>query len=157
MVDYWPRRLDLAALKAGNLAEVLNLAPWGSVLLQLPPLRLSGARGWAALGEAVGEHWLRDITTNQVKGPPLPLHHGEVTRARLVGFNRGQAFRGVRILGPACFLSTVLDLCGCALASRTGTAQVHGCAVSGWNASERPLLPAANLHVTASLHRCRSS
>ena len=22
MIDYWPRRLDLAALKAGNLAEV---------------------------------------------------------------------------------------------------------------------------------------
>ena len=36
-MDYWPRRLDLAALKAGNLAEVLNLAPWGGVLLQLPP------------------------------------------------------------------------------------------------------------------------
>lgn len=71
MVDYWPRRLDLSALKAGNLAEVLNLAPWGNVLLQLPPLRLSGAQGWAALGTAVGEHWLKDITTNQVRYPPL--------------------------------------------------------------------------------------
>lgn len=66
MVDYWPRRLDLAALKAGNLAEVLNLAPWGNVLLQLPPLRLSGAHGWAALGAALGDHWLKDITTHQV-------------------------------------------------------------------------------------------
>ncbi|BDA50280.1 probable autophagy-related protein 2 at C-terminar half [Coccomyxa sp. Obi] len=65
MVDYWPRRMDLAALKAGNLAEVLNLAPWGNVLLQLPPLRLSGAHGWAALGTALGDHWLKDITTNQ--------------------------------------------------------------------------------------------
>ena len=26
MIDYWPRRLDLAALKAGNLAEVGLLA-----------------------------------------------------------------------------------------------------------------------------------
>ena len=25
MIDYWPRRLDLAALKAGNLAEVSTL------------------------------------------------------------------------------------------------------------------------------------
>lgn len=67
MVDYWPRRLDLAALKAGNLAEVLNIAPWGNVLLQLPPLRLSGAHGWAALGAALGDHWLKDITTHQAR------------------------------------------------------------------------------------------
>ncbi|KAK9836947.1 hypothetical protein WJX81_001853 [Elliptochloris bilobata] len=65
MVDYWPRRLDLAALKAGNLAEVLNLAPWGGVLLQLPPVRLSGVHGWPALGAAVGELWLRDIVGSQ--------------------------------------------------------------------------------------------
>jgi autophagy-related protein 2 len=69
MVDYWPRRLDLAALKAGNLAEVLNLAPWGNVLLQLRPLRLAGAHGWANLGAALGEHWLRDITSTQVCAP----------------------------------------------------------------------------------------
>lgn len=25
MIDYWPRRLDLAALKAGNLTEVSSL------------------------------------------------------------------------------------------------------------------------------------
>ena len=71
MVDYWPRRLDLAALKAGNLAEVLNLAPWGNVLLQLPPLRLAGAHGWGMLGAALGEHWLRDITTTQARCRPL--------------------------------------------------------------------------------------
>ena len=66
MVDYWPRRLDLAALQAGALAEVLNLAPWGGVLLQLPPHRQRGAAGWGALCAALGEHWLRDITTTQV-------------------------------------------------------------------------------------------
>ena len=27
MIDYWPRRLDIAALKAGSLAEVTWLAP----------------------------------------------------------------------------------------------------------------------------------
>jgi len=70
MVDYWPRRLDLAALKAGNLAEVLNLAPWGGVLLQLPPARLSGVHGWPALGTAVGEHWLRDVVGTQARPPP---------------------------------------------------------------------------------------
>ena len=70
MVDYWPRRLDLAALKAGNLAEVLNLAPWGGVLLQLPPARLSGVHGWPALGAAVGEHWLRDVVGTQARPPP---------------------------------------------------------------------------------------
>jgi len=47
--------------------QVLNLAPWGNVLLQLPPLRTHGAHGWAALGAAVGEHYLKDITTNQVR------------------------------------------------------------------------------------------
>ncbi len=71
MVDYWPRRLDLAALKAGNLAEVLNLAPWGGVLLQLPPARLSGVHGWPALGAAVGEHWLRDVVGTQARSPAL--------------------------------------------------------------------------------------
>ncbi len=70
MVDYWPRRLDLAALKAGNLAEVLNLAPWGSVLVQLPPVRLSGVHGWPALGAAVGEAWLRDVVGTQVLTSP---------------------------------------------------------------------------------------
>ncbi len=77
VVDYWPRRLDLAALKAGNLAEVLNLAPWGSVLLQLPPVRLSGVHGWPALGAAVGEAWLRDVVGTQVLTLPK-----QVTKAR---------------------------------------------------------------------------
>jgi len=45
MVDYWPRRLDLAAL-------------------------LSGVHGWPALGAAVGEHWLRDVVGTQARPPP---------------------------------------------------------------------------------------
>ena len=46
--------------------QVLNLAPWGNVLLQLPPVRLS-AQGWSSLGAGLGEQWLREITTNQVQ------------------------------------------------------------------------------------------
>ena len=53
-------------------AQVLNLAPWGNVLLQLPPLRLSGAHGWADLGAALGEHWLRDIPPRRCACRPGP-------------------------------------------------------------------------------------
>ena len=81
-MDYWPRRLDLAALKAGNLAEVLNLAPWGGVLLQLPPVRLSGVHGWPALGAAVGELWLRDIVGSQVPRPGPGVRCDRVCAAR---------------------------------------------------------------------------
>ena len=49
-----------------RVVQVLNLAPWGNVLLQLPPVRLS-AQGWSLLGAGLGEQWLREITTNQVQ------------------------------------------------------------------------------------------
>ena len=52
--------------------QVLNLAPWGNVLLQLPPVRISGAQGWACLGTSLGDQWLKEIINNQV-GPPWKL------------------------------------------------------------------------------------
>ena len=45
--------------------QILNLAPWGNVLLQLPPVRLSGAHGWSSLGTSLGDQWLKEVTTNQ--------------------------------------------------------------------------------------------
>ena len=57
--------VEVAERKGMWLPQVLNLAPWGNVLLQLPPVRLSGAHGWSALGTSLGDQWLKEITTNQ--------------------------------------------------------------------------------------------
>ena len=35
MIDYWPRRLDIAALKAGSLAEVTLPAPEIAIFKEL--------------------------------------------------------------------------------------------------------------------------
>ncbi|KAK9805512.1 hypothetical protein WJX72_002557 [[Myrmecia] bisecta] len=65
VVDYRPRHVDVAALRAGNLAEVLNLVPWGGVALDLPHVKLTGLHGWAALGAAVGTDYLKDVASSQ--------------------------------------------------------------------------------------------
>lgn len=49
-----------------GLLQVLNLAPWGNVLLQLPPVRQSGVHGWSSLGTSLGDQWLKEIINNQV-------------------------------------------------------------------------------------------
>ena len=54
--------------------QVLNLAPWDNVLLQLPPVRLSGAHGWSSLGTSLGDQWLKEITTNQVSKISMCAH-----------------------------------------------------------------------------------
>ena len=41
MIDYWPRRLDIAALKAGSLAEVTLLAPKIATFKRLASLLLN--------------------------------------------------------------------------------------------------------------------
>ena len=66
VIDYQPRRLDAAALRAGSFVEVLNLVPWGGVQLDLPHVKASGLHGWLALGSAVGNAYLQDIASSQV-------------------------------------------------------------------------------------------
>ena len=66
VIDYQPRRLDAAALRAGSFVEVLNLVPWGGVQLDLPHVKASGLHGWTALGNAVGNAYLQDIASSQV-------------------------------------------------------------------------------------------
>lgn len=64
--NYRPRRFDLAALRAGRLAELLNLVPLGGVDLQLPGLALGARQGGGALAAGILSHWLDDITSTQV-------------------------------------------------------------------------------------------
>lgn len=70
MVDYKPRRLDVAALRAGNLAEVLNVTAWSNVTVQLPHLRMGGLHGWEALGSMLTQRYLQDVTSSQVRCVP---------------------------------------------------------------------------------------
>lgn len=66
VVDYKPRRLDVAALRAGNLAEVLNVTAWSGVAVELPHVRLTGVPGWEALGAALAQRYLADVASSQV-------------------------------------------------------------------------------------------
>ena len=78
VVDYKPRRLDVAALRAGNLAEVLNITAWSNVVVQLPHVRLAGVEGWDALGSLLAQRYLNDVASSQVQPrtshtlPPSP-------------------------------------------------------------------------------------
>lgn len=72
-LDYWPRRVDVTSLRAGNLAELLNIAPLKEVSINLPSLRLNGLQGWAALGAAIGDSWLKNIINSQVNLVPCQL------------------------------------------------------------------------------------
>ncbi|GAB4814248.1 hypothetical protein N2152v2_001294 [Parachlorella kessleri] len=65
-IDYQPQRVDIAALRRGDLAEVLNLFPWGGVTLQFRHLRLFGVHDASTLGTALASAWLEDIVKYQV-------------------------------------------------------------------------------------------
>ncbi len=66
VVDYKPRRLDVAALRAGNLGEVLNITAWSDVMVQLPTVRLTGVQGWDELGSLLTQRYISNITSTQV-------------------------------------------------------------------------------------------
>ncbi len=68
LVDYKPRRVDVAALRDGSLLELVNLVPWGGVDVGLKGLRLAGVQGWDGLAAAAAQEWLQDIATTQVGG-----------------------------------------------------------------------------------------
>ncbi|KXZ49627.1 hypothetical protein GPECTOR_20g484 [Gonium pectorale] len=65
VLDYRPRRVDIAALAEGRLLELINLVPLGGVDLACKPLRLAGLAGWDELGAAVLREWLNDIARTQ--------------------------------------------------------------------------------------------
>ena len=78
VIDYKPRRLDVAALRAGNLGEVLNITAWSDVLVQLPSVRLTGVQGWDELGSLLTQQYINNITSSQVFAHAIPLR-GEAT------------------------------------------------------------------------------
>ena len=49
------------------LRQVMNVAPWGEVVLTLPAVRLRGVHGWSAVAAAIGDVYLRDIISTQVR------------------------------------------------------------------------------------------
>ena len=64
-MDYKPRRLDVAALRAGNLVEVLNITAWSDVTVQLPHTTLTGVQGWDELGSLLTQRYISNVTTSQ--------------------------------------------------------------------------------------------
>jgi len=86
VLDYRPRRLDVGALAAGRLAELVNAAPLDGVALALPAVVVRGAAGVGGLRARVATSWwaaLRD------RGP----------RALLAGFPAARAVS--RVADPA--------------------------------------------------------
>lgn len=66
VIDYKPRRIDVASLRAGNLAEVINMTAWSDVKIVLPSVRLIGVPGWEAAGSAVLQQYIQNIVSKQV-------------------------------------------------------------------------------------------
>lgn len=65
-VDYCPHHVDLAALRGGKYAELVNLVPWKGVELQLKHVQAVGVYGWGSVCETIVGDWLEDISQNQV-------------------------------------------------------------------------------------------
>lgn len=64
-VDYKPRPVDVGALAAGRVKELVHLVPWDGVALRLPAVRVTGVHGWGAAAAAVGAEWLEDVAAHQ--------------------------------------------------------------------------------------------
>lgn len=67
VIDYKPRRLDVGALRGGNLVEVLNITAWSDVLVNLPQVTLTGVHGWDELGSLLTQRYVSHITSTQVR------------------------------------------------------------------------------------------
>lgn len=65
-IDYIPERIDTAALKNGNLIELLNLLPIEDMVLRLNPLEIRNSSGWTSIMTEIINRWLENITTNQM-------------------------------------------------------------------------------------------
>ena len=64
-LDYVPRDVDVAALRAGNLGEALNLVPFGGVVVRLQPVTARGVCGWSKLSELAVRSWLEHVASTQ--------------------------------------------------------------------------------------------
>ena len=64
-IDYVPRDVDVAALRAGNLGEALNLVPFGGVVVRLQPVTARGVCGWSKLSELAVRSWLEHVASTQ--------------------------------------------------------------------------------------------
>ncbi|KAJ7546728.1 hypothetical protein O6H91_08G051700 [Diphasiastrum complanatum] len=103
-VDYLPRRLDLAALRGGNYAELLNLVSWKGIELQLKQVRAAGIHGWGSLSGVVFGEWLQDISQNQIHkfikglGPVRPFYALGSGAAKLIVIPAKQYKKDRRLL-----------------------------------------------------------
>ncbi|KAL4447967.1 hypothetical protein ABPG75_005186 [Micractinium tetrahymenae] len=98
-INYRPHRVDLAALSSGQLAEVLNLVPWGGVSLQFRHLRLFGMQGIGGVGTALASAYMEDIARFQahrfVSGiaPIASICRVSSAAAQLVAIPRQQLYK----------------------------------------------------------------
>ncbi|XP_078447806.1 autophagy 2 [Wolffia australiana] len=65
-VDYIPHHVDMAALRAGNYVQLINLVPWKGIEIQLKPVHAVGVYGWGSICDTVIGAWLEDISQNQI-------------------------------------------------------------------------------------------
>ncbi|MBA0614169.1 hypothetical protein Godav_014496 [Gossypium davidsonii] len=65
-VDYSPHHVDLAALKGGKYAELVNFVPWKGIELELKHVHAVGVYGWGSVCETIIGEWLEDISQNQI-------------------------------------------------------------------------------------------
>ncbi|KAL5541102.1 hypothetical protein UlMin_043388 [Ulmus minor] len=86
-VDYTPSHVDLAALRTGKYAELVNLVRWKGVELLLKHAHGVGMYGWGSVCEAVLGEWLADISQNQIH----KILHGLPTIRSLVAVGAGAA------------------------------------------------------------------
>ncbi|PPD78601.1 hypothetical protein GOBAR_DD24471 [Gossypium barbadense] len=65
-IDYSPHHVDLAALKGGKYAELVNFVPWKGIELELKHVHAVGVYGWGSVCETIIGEWLEDISQNQI-------------------------------------------------------------------------------------------
>ncbi len=70
-LKYRAQRVDVAALSAGRLSELLNLVPWGGVNLDLVGLRLAGLQVGGQ--EGPGQRGGKGVSVELTLSPLIPL------------------------------------------------------------------------------------
>ena len=65
-IDYTPVGVDVASLQKGNYAELLNMFPLESMVLDFDPLEIKGLTGWGNLFGEMCKRWVSNIAATQV-------------------------------------------------------------------------------------------
>ncbi|KAK1258092.1 hypothetical protein QJS04_geneDACA012280 [Acorus gramineus] len=65
-IDYIPHYIDLAALREGKYAELVNLVNWKGVELRLKHVHSVGVYGWSNVCETIAGEWLEDVSHSQI-------------------------------------------------------------------------------------------